>query len=190
MGKGTLGYIDALKKRYRLYSLVLAGVITAGVFTVGILFGTFRHAAIIVPVLLVLPFAWLLIQWLIVVRFRSLNEEDGARIDEQLGRRRNCIVLYDMALSAYEAISFAACLVIDQGNIYLLWGGSNEKSYGAEQQREYIQDIINRTSYPYLAVTVYSVDELLEQVNAAEVTEADLSSVCDRLRQRMLDISV
>ena len=67
MEKGTLGYIDALKKRYRLYSLVLAGVITAGVFTVGILFGTFRHAAIIVPVLLVLPFAWLLIQWLIVV---------------------------------------------------------------------------------------------------------------------------
>ncbi len=43
MEKGTLGYIDALKKRYRLYSLVLAGVITAGVFTVGILFGTFRH---------------------------------------------------------------------------------------------------------------------------------------------------
>lgn len=190
MDKGTLGYIDALKKRYGLYALILAVLILAGVLVVGLLFRTLKHAAIIIPVLITLPFAWLLVQWVIVAKFHSLKREEGEWIEERLSQRRNCVVLYDMALSSYEAISFASCLVIDQGNIYLLWGGSNEKSYGEEQQREYVQGIIQKTGYPFLAYTVHSVDELLEQVTTAEITEADLSSSCDRLRQRMLDISV
>lgn len=190
MEKGTLGYIDAYKKRYGWYSLILAALILAGALTVYLIFGTLRHIAVLIPIILALPFAKLLILWVVVVKFHSLKQEDGERLKARLEGRKNCILLFDLALSAYEAISFASVLVIDQGNIYLLWGGSNEKSYGQEQQREYVQEIVNRTGYHFSVHTTENVEELLEQVEAAPVSEEDLAVKCDRLRKRMLDICV
>lgn len=190
MTKGTLGYIDAYKRRYGLYALALAACILAGAIIILLVFGTLKHVAIIVPVILALPFAKLLILWVIVVKFHSLKPEEGENLEKALGERRNCIILYDMALSSYDAISFASALVIDQGNIYLLWGGSNDKNYGAGQQQEYVQEIMTRTGYHDSVFTVYSLEELIEQVKAAAVPEGDLSVKCDRLRQRMLDVCV
>lgn len=190
MEKGTLGYIDTYKKRYGLYSLILAAVILAGSVAVYLIFGTLKHVAVLIPVILALPFAKLLILWVVVVKFHSLEQADGEGLKDRLEGRKNCILLFDLALSAYEAISFAPVLVIDQGNIYLLWGGSNEKSYGQEQQREYVQEIMGRTGYQFSVYTTDKLEDLLEQVETAPVSEEDLSVKCDRLRQRMLDICV
>lgn len=190
MEKGTLGYIDTYKKRYGLYSLILAALIFAGVVAVYLIFGTLKHAAVLLPIILALPFAKLLLLWIVVVRFHSLKQKDGEQLESRLGGRRNCILLFDLALSSYDAISFASAAVIDQGNIYLLWGGSNEKSYGQEQQREYVQDIMNRTGYQDAVYTMEEVEALLEQIEAAPVSEADLSVRCGRLRQRLLDVCV
>lgn len=190
MEKGTLGYIDAYKKRYGGYTVLLAGLILAAAVAIYLIFGTVKHIAIVVPIILALPFAKLLILWVIVVKFHSLRTEEGKAIKRHLEDRKNCRILYDMALSSYEAVSFASCLVIDQGTVFLLWAGSNDKNYDADKQREYIQGIVEKTGYHYSVVTVYSVEELIEQVERNEVSEDDLSIKCDRLKQRMLDICV
>lgn len=190
MEKGTLGYINSYKKKYGLYSLILAVLIVGLAIGIYLIFHTVKHVAILVPVILSLPFAKLLTLWIIVAKFHSLREEDGKRIRTQLSGRSNCIVLFDMALSSYDAISFASCLVIDQGNIYLLWGGSNDKKYNAGKQREYVQGIVEKTGYDYAVYTVRSVDELLNCMKEAPIAEEDLSVKCDRLRQRMLDVCV
>lgn len=190
MEKGTLGYIDAYKRRYGLYSLILAVLISAGAAGVYLIFGTLKHVTVLIPIILALPFAKLLILWVVVAKFHSMKQEDGERLEARLKGRKNCILLFDLAISAYEAISFATALVIDQGNIYLLWGGSNEKSYGQEQQREYVQEIMSRTGYHFSVYTLNNIEDLLEQVEAAPVSQEDLSVKCDRLRQRMLDVCV
>lgn len=190
MEKGTYGYIDSYKKKYGIATVIFAVVIVAAAVAVYLIFGTVKHVAILVPIILSLPFAKLMLQWVVIAKFHSFKSEEQARIQEQLEGREYCIVLYDTALSSYEAISYASCLVIDQGDIYLLWGGSNDKKYDETKQREYIQGIIGATGYDYEAHTVHSVDELLESVLAAPISEADVSVKCDRLRKRMLDICV
>lgn len=190
MEKGTFGYIDSYKKRYGFYSAILAVLILAGAGIVFLIFGTMKHVAILIPVILALPFAKMLVQWVIVAKFHSLKKEEEEKLQDRLGERKNCILVYDTALSSHEAISYASVLVIDQGNIHLLWGGSNEKSYGPEQQRDYVQDIIQRTGYSYSAYTAESLEELMEQVEERTISEEDLSVKCDRLRQRMLDVCV
>lgn len=190
MEKGTFGYIDAYKKRYGLFSLLLAVVIIAAAIAVYLIFGTVKHVAILIPVILSLPFAKILILWIVVVKFHSMKKEEQEEIEKQLEGRNNCIILYDMALSSYEAISFTPCMVIDQGNVYLLWGDSNDKKYDADKQKEYVQGIIEKTGYDYYASTVNSVQELVDTVVSVPIVEEDLSIKCDRLKQRMLDVCV
>ena len=190
MEKGTYGYINAYKKKYGMYSLILALVIVIGVIAVFLIFKTVKHVSIIVPIILSLPFAKLLILWIVVAKFRTMKLEEKEQIESKLKGRRNCILLYDMALSSYESVSYAPCLVIDQGNIYLLWGGSNDKKYDAEKQREYIQGIVEKTGYDFAVYSMQSVEELIQTVTAAPVSEDDLSVKCDRLRQRMRDVCV
>lgn len=188
MEKGTLGYINAYKKRYGMLMLILAICIIAGTAAVYLIFGTVKHVAILIPIILALPFAKMLTLWIIAAKFHSMIPEDGELIGNGLSGRKNCIVLYDMALSSYEAVSFASAVVIDQGNIYLLWGGSNEQKYGEEKQREYVQGIVNKTGYTYQVYTAHDVRELLDMVTANPVSEEDLEVKCNRLKTRMLDV--
>ena len=191
MEKGTLGYIDSYKKRYGLYIAGLALAIVISALVVYFIFGTLKHIAVLIPVILALPFAKILVLWLIVAKFHSMDTEEGTLIQERLENRRNCTLLFDMALSAYEAVSFASCLIIDQGNIYLLWGGSNDKKFSQEQQRDYVQDIVRKTGYQDFQVFTYTdLNELIEDIEAAPVADGDLSVQCDRLKQRMLDVCV
>lgn len=191
MDKGTLGYIDSYKKRYGLYIAGLALAIVISAVVVYFIFGTLKHVAVLVPVILALPFAKILVLWLIVAKFHSMDTEEGTLIQERLENRRNCILLFDMALSSYEAVSFASCLIIDQGNIYLLWGGSNDKKFSQEQQRDYVQDIVRKTGYQDFQVFIYTdLTELIEDIETAPVADGDLSVQCDRLKKRMLDVCV
>lgn len=191
MDKGTLGYIDSYKKRYGLYIAGLALAIVISALVVYFIFGTLKHVAVLVPVILALPFAKILVLWLIVAKFHSMDTEEGTLIQERLENRRNCILLFDMALSAYEAVSFASCLIIDQGNIYLLWGDSNDKKFSQEQQRDYVQDIVRKTGYQDFQVFTYTdLTELIEDIETAPVADGDLSVQCDRLKKRMLDVCV
>lgn len=189
--KGSLGYMNAYKKRQGRYIAGLALVILAAVAAVFLIFGTLRHVAILIPVILALPFAKLSVLWLIVAKYHSLDETEGKQVQERLGKRKNCIVLFDMALSSYETISYVPCLVIDQGNLYLLWGGSNDKHYKEEQLKEYVQGIIDRTGYSeFHAFICSTLPELMETVEAAPEAEGDLATPCQRLQQRLLDICV
>lgn len=190
MEKGTAGYMHSYKKKYGLTALIIFVVIIAMVIGIYLILGTIKHLAVIAPILLALPFAKIMILWVIVVKYKSIKQEDAVRIEEQLAGREHVRILYDMALSSYESVSYAPCIVIDQGNIYLLWGGATDKAYTEDKQREYVKNIIVKTGYDFDAVTVHSVDELIEQVLAAPVTEEDVSAKCDRLKQRLLDVSV
>ena len=104
--------------------------------------------------------------------------------------RKNCFVLYDMALSSYESVSYASCIVVDQEKIYLLWGGATQKEYTKENQRAYVQEVAEKTGCSYEVISVNSVDELLQQMETAELSEEDLSISDDRIRQRLLEISM
>ena len=190
MTKGTQGYIQAYKKKYGGYAFGLLAVIVISALIIFLITGTLKHIAIVIPVILALPFAKLLTLWVIVAKFRSLPKSEGERIQEQLKDRKNCVILYDMALSSYEAVSYAPCIVIDQGNVYLLWGGSNEKKYTIEKQREYVQGIVVKTGYDFQVTSYTSLEELLEAVEKSPVSEADVSLKCDRLKKRLLDICV
>lgn len=190
MEKGTAGYIHSYKKKYGLTALIIFVVIAAMVIGIYLILGTIRHIAVVVPILLTLPFAKIFILWLIVAKYKSMKSEDAVRIEEQLAGRNNVRILYDMALSSYESVSYAPCIVIAQGNVYLLWGGATNKEYTEEQQREYVQTMIAKTGYDFDAITVHSIDELIEQVLEAPVPEEDVSAKCDRLRQRLLDVCV
>ena len=137
MEKGTLGYINAYKKRYGMLMLILAICIIAGTAAVYLIFGTVKHVAILIPIILALPFAKMLTLWIIAAKFHSMIPEDGELISNGLSGRKNCIVLYDMALSSYEAVSFASAVVIDQGNIYLLGHPEYDRmSLDAEYKRD------------------------------------------------------
>lgn len=190
MEKGTVGYINSYKKHYGSIALILAACIIAGALAVYLIFGTLKHVAIVVPIILALPFAKILILWLISVRFHPLKQEDAELICTTLENRRNCIVLFDMALSSYEAVSFAGAVVIDQGNIHLLWSGSNEKKYGEDQQREYVQGIVNKTGYTYQVYTAHDIKELLDMVANNPVSEEELELKCNRLKKRLLDVCI
>jgi hypothetical protein len=190
MEKGTAGYMHAYKKKYGLTALGIVIVIAAMVVGIYLTLGTIKHLAVVVPILLSLPFAKIFILWVIVAKYKSIPKEDAARIEEQLAGREHVIILYDMALSSYESVSYAPCIVIDQGNIYLLWGGATQKEYTKQQQRDYVQSIVEKTGYHYDVSTVLSVDELIEQVLNAPVSDEAVSAHCERLKQRLLDVSV
>lgn len=188
MEKGTQGYIQAYKKKYGRYALAILAVIVLSAVIIFLLAGTLKHIAVIIPVILALPFAKMLTLWIIAAKFHSFPEPDAQMVQQRLQERRNCVILYDMALSSYEAVSYASCIVIDQGNIYLLWNGSNEKKYNAEKQREYVQGIVVKTGYDF-QVTVYTeIEKLLEAVESSPVVEADVSLKCERLKKRLLDV--
>lgn len=188
MRKGTQGYIQAYKKKYGGYALAILAVIVLSAVIIFLITGTLKHIAVIIPVILALPFAKMLTLWMIAIKFHSLPETDVQMVQQRLQERKNCVILYDMALSSYEAVSYASCIVIDQGNIYLLWNGSNEKKYDAEKQREYVQGIVVKTGYDF-QVTVYTeIEKLLEAVEGSPVVEADVSLKCERLKKRLLDV--
>lgn len=188
--KGTVGYIREYKKRYGLIALILFLIIIAMVVGIYLILGTAKHIAVAVPILLALPLGKIFILWVIVAKYHSISEEAAARIEEQLGGRRNIQILYDMALSSYESVSYAPCIVIDQGNVYLIWGGATEKDYQAEDQRTYVQSIINKSGYSYQAITVTDADALIETVLQAEELADDLQEHCDHLKHRLLDVCV
>ncbi len=190
MEKGTAGYMHSYKKKYGLTALGILVVIAAMVIGIYLILGTIKHIAAVVPILLALPFAKILILWVIVAKYKSITPEDASRIEEQLEGRENVRILYDMALSSYESVSYASCIVIDQGNVYLLWGGATDKEYTEEKQREYIKNMIVKTGYDFDVITVHSIDELITQILNAPVSDEDISAKCDRLKQRLLDVSV
>ncbi|MBR1568643.1 MAG: hypothetical protein IJ648_06720 [Lachnospiraceae bacterium] len=188
--KGTVGYIREYKKRYGLIALILFLIIVAMVVGIYLILGTAKHIAVAVPILLSLPLGKIFILWLIVAKYHSISEEDAERIREQLKARKNICILYDMALSSYESVSYAPCIVIDQGNVYLIWGGATEKEYKAEDQRAYVQSLIDKSGYSCQAVTVADVDTLISTVSEQEESEEDLQNQCDRMKNRLLDVCV
>lgn len=188
--KGTVGYIREYKKRYGLIALILFLIIVAMVVGIYLILGTAKHIAVAVPILLSLPLGKIFILWLIVAKYHSISEEDAERIREKLKARKNICILYDMALSSYESVSYAPCIVIDQGNVYLVWGGATEKDYKAEDQRAYVQSLIDKSGYSYQAITVTDVDALIEAILQAEELADDLQEHCDHLKQRLLDVCV
>lgn len=190
MKKGTAGYMHLYKRKYGLTAWILLAVIAAMIIGIYLIFGTIRHVAVVVPILLVLPFAKTFILWVIVAKYHSIKPEDASRIEGELAGRENVRILYDMAISSYESVSYAPCIVIDQGNVYLVWGGASEQKYTEEHQRDYVKNLIVKTGYDFDAVTVHSVDELLSLVLQAPVLDADISDICDRLQHRLLEISV
>ena len=195
MAKGTFGYINAYKKRYGTYMAILAVCIAGGLLAVFLIFGTLKHLAVLIPVILSIPFAKMLTLWVIVVRFRSMDPEDVETLEQGLDRQRHPLVLYDMAFSSYESVSFASCVVLQSDRIYLLWGGSNEKTYDEKMQCDYIQDLVKRSGCADTVVTVHSVSELLERIHtdadgAETQWEDGQAAKQERLKRRLLDICV
>ncbi len=188
--KGTYGYIRGYKKTYLVLTLVLVALIVVGVSVILAFKGTMKTAWAVFPVLLALPLAKAFIGWYIVARFRPLGEEDVEKIQAAVEGRANCVLLFDTAISAYEAVSYSLCTVIDQGDVYLLWGGSYTKEYKDYQQREYVQKLMDGAKLPYRAFTVKSTEELLEKIASATVSPEDLTDANQRLRQRILDVCV
>ena len=190
MEKGTLGYIKAYKKRYGTLSLLLFLVIVAMVVGIYLILGSIKHIAVVVPILLTLPFSKVFILWVMVAKYKTLNQEEASGINSMTDGRKNCFVLYDMALSSYESVSYASCIVVDQEKIYLLWGGATQKEYTKDNQRAYVQEVAEKTGCSYEVISVNSVDELLQQMETAELSEEDMSISDDRIRQRLLEISM
>ncbi len=189
MEKGTWGYMDSMKKAKARSTMILAVIVVVLILVVFFISGTVRNLAIAIPLLMMIPTANIMVQWIVIVRFQSLKEEEQETIEKHLAGRANCVILYDMALSSTESVSFAPCLVIDQGNIYLLWGGSNDKKYDERKQQEYVQGLIIKTAYNYQAYTAHSVEELIEAVEAAPVAAEDRMQQCEHLKKRLMDIS-
>ena len=190
MEKGTAGYIDAYKKRYGRMALLFFVVIAAMVVGIYLILGTVRHVAVVAPILLALPFAKVFTLWVVVAKFQSIGAEEKGRIEDTLSDRRQLRILYDMALSSYESVSYAPCILVDQGNVYLLWGGAMQKEYTEEHQREYVRGIVKKADASLEVVTVHSVEELIQKCSEVPESEEELESLCDRIRQRLLDVCV
>lgn len=190
MNKGTSGYIQAYKKRYGILSICFALAIILSFCIVISITKTVNHVAIVIPILLALPFAKLLLDYIIVARFSTISKEEAEQVEQEVQDRRNCNCLFDLAISSYESISFASVAVIDQGNIYLVFAGSNDKTYNQDKQREYIQQIIYKTGYDGQVYSVKDIKELLERIKQAPVAEEDLTVKINRLTNRLLDVCV
>ena len=190
MEKGTAGYIDAYKKRYGRMALLFFVVIAVMVVGIYLTLGTVRHIAVVAPILLALPFGKVFTLWVVVAKFHSIGTDERERIEETLSDRKNIRVLYDMALSSYESVSYAPCIVVEQGNVYMLWGGAAQNEYTEEHQREYVRGIVNKADTSLEVVTVHSVEELIQKCSEVPESEEDVEPLCDRIRQRLLDVCV
>lgn len=126
--KGQYGYIQAYKRGKLFGTLGLAIMIAFVLISMLIMFGDTQRVMVVFAILLSLPFAKLLIAYIMCIRFNSMPDTlqqdivsgycNRTQVSEETSPMEG--LLFDVVISEYEGMHFFDSMCVKNGNICAL----------------------------------------------------------------------
>ncbi len=117
--KGSPDYFRRKKKWYGIFSL-LAFLLVGGIYGIGlILFHNNRSVFTVIAAVSVLPAAKMLIAFLMIAPYHSLEKTEAEQIDRQMKDMQDGAVLYDILLASEQKAMLAGTVVLVKGNVLM-----------------------------------------------------------------------
>lgn len=137
MDKGTHGYIKYKKKKQLRDTMIIALVIIS-IFIAGYLLNdnSKNNVFTILAILLVLPGAKILISYIVVAPYRSMEDEKYEQVCKVLSQ--GVTILSDLVITSPDKVMNLDCAIIDDRHVIALQGREG-------QDTSYIQTYLSRT---------------------------------------------
>lgn len=164
MEKGSYGYIDAYKKRKLTISAVLLTLIAAAELVVLLIFESKNTFFIVIPIMLVLPFAKHFVAYIIVQPYVTMAEESLKRVHQVIAGNEHVIPVYDVTLASQQGISYLDFILVLDGVVYGCASHSNSRFQAADIQA-YLKKLIQGAGYQNQAFVYDNIEDTLRAVS-------------------------
>lgn len=164
MEKGNYGYIDHYKKNKLTVAAVFLALIAIAIIAVLVIFQTKNTYFIVIPILLVLPFAKYFVAFIVVQPYVTMAEESHERVCKVVEGNEHIIPIYDVTLASEAGISYLDFILVIDGVVYGCASHSNKK-FKTSDMETYLQKLIKGAGYQNKAFVYEGVEDTLRAVN-------------------------
>ncbi|MGN0367250.1 MAG: hypothetical protein ACI4EK_00580 [Wujia sp.] len=117
--KGEYEYIRYYKYTKLLGCLILAAMIAFVLLSMLFLFGDTARVIVVVAILLTLPFAKMLVAYIMCAKFQPMKAEDAQSIQACVSETTENL-LFDVVITQYEGMQFYESLLVKNGSVCAL----------------------------------------------------------------------
>ncbi|MBQ9118926.1 MAG: hypothetical protein IJY09_02580 [Lachnospiraceae bacterium] len=180
--RGESGYIDEQKKRRLLRMFMHIGIGVA-IFILGLCLNKFEKNNIftVIAVLMVLPAARALINFIALAPYRSVAKERVAEVQKHL--KGADVMFTDMVFSSTDKIMFCSFLVIKADEIFCL---AEKEKEDISYIEKYLKDGLKKRQLSYKLYITKDSKNYLEKIAQANAAEEVPEEVTDYLRSLMV----
>ncbi|MBR6222093.1 MAG: hypothetical protein IKQ71_01500 [Lachnospiraceae bacterium] len=158
MKKGEYGHIEYYKKRMLFISMIFIVLIAVLSTAVLLVFKTRNNALILLPIILVLPFARFFVNYLIVRQAKAwtMSHEIYEEVQTYLKGKIDVTAAYDVTVFSKEGVTFLDFIFI-YGDIVCGLRSGNKGKFSDRDMEKYIEKLLRVDGYK---MKVYVYDEL------------------------------
>lgn len=164
MEKGSYGYMDDYKRRKLMVSAILLSLIAVAIIVVLVVFQTKNTFFIVIPIILVLPFAKYFVAFIVVQPYVTMARESYERVCQVVSGNEHIVPVYDVTLVSEAGISYLDFIIVLDGVVYGCASHSNKK-FKALDMQAYLQKLIQGAGYQNKAFVYEGIEETLQAVN-------------------------
>ncbi len=146
MKKGEYGHINELKSIKVKLAAIFIGVIAVLSTVILVVCGTRSNYWVIVPIILSLPFAKFMVDYVLVRPFSSMKREDYDFLSNSIQNYEDIQVIYDVTLTSEKGISYMDFILLYDGNVYACVSACKQK-FSAQDVEKYLKRIMKGAGY-------------------------------------------
>ncbi len=164
MKKGEYGHIEYYKKKMLFISMIFIVLIAVLSTAVLLVFKTRENSLILLPIILVLPFARFFVNYLIVrqAKASSMPKETYEEVSDYLKDKEDVTVAYDITVFSKDGISFLDLILI-YGDIICGLRSGDKGKFSDRDMEKYMEKLIRADGYK---MKVYVYDEIQKLAEA------------------------
>ncbi len=177
--KGEFLYIDKKKKWQLTISGISIFIVAAICITGIIIYHTQKSIFAVIAALSALPAAKMLVGYLIIMPYHSVNEEIKNHLESICGDKEYCRIVYDVVLSSTDKPMYAGVVFIKNGKIYSYtdhYKNNKKTKLTISDVEKYIKFIVD-ANCTYSAIKVY--DDKEKFFNAVKAEEFSQTGMTD-----------
>ena len=186
--KGDYGYARKNKNIKLALTLGLFMCILVDVVLALIIYQTRNTLLTILACVMSLPFAKMLISYIMCIKFTPLKKDEYAEIDK-LAKDKKVKFLYDISISKEEGIKFYPCVLVLNNNIiaYVPDAQTNDKNH---EYTEYLKKVCENTKYKYRTLVVSDKVRFEKEINKISLPDEEDRKVDRYIKERILTLGV
>ncbi len=150
--KGKPGYIQARKMRYLLWALIGFAIVLILVFIGVMQTGSRLNVFTIVGIIGCLPSAMMLVEFITLARFHSIDQKKADEIMKKSGR---LVTAFDLALTVDEKVMPVEAFAF-QGHVIV--GLKDEPKTDEAKVAGYVKQLMEENHYEKMTVKIFSDD--------------------------------